>query len=118
MTNSISPVFRGSRSASSPRGVYLITGGLGGLGLVVAAHLGLELNARLVLISRSQLPPESTWESAVNDPSLAESTRDRIRQLLRIRAVSGGLLLLQADVTSIDQMRSRCRPCPQPLRQD
>jgi len=90
----------------TPRGVYFITGGLGGLGLAVAAHLGRELNARLVLVSRSLLPPESTWEAAVNDPSLSQSTRDRIRHLLRIRAVSGGLLVLQADVTSVDQMRA------------
>jgi acyl transferase domain-containing protein/thioesterase domain-containing protein len=90
----------------TPRGVYLITGGLGGLGLAVAEHLGRELNARLVLISRSPLPPESQWEASVSDTSLSESTRDRIRHLLRIRAVSGGLLVLQADVTSVDQMRA------------
>jgi len=90
----------------TPRGVYLITGGLGGLGLAVAAHLARELNARLVLVSRTQLPPESKWDAAVNDGSLSDSTRDRIRHLLRIRAVSGGLLVLQADVTSVDQMRA------------
>jgi thioesterase domain-containing protein/malonyl CoA-acyl carrier protein transacylase len=90
----------------TPRGVYLITGGLGGLGLAVAAHLARELNARLVLVSRSLLPPESKWDAAVNDSSLSESTRDRIRHLLRIRAVSGGLLVLQADVTSVHQMRA------------
>jgi thioesterase domain-containing protein/NAD(P)-dependent dehydrogenase (short-subunit alcohol dehydrogenase family) len=90
----------------TPRGVYLITGGLGGLGLVLAEHLGRELNARLVLVSRSVLPPESVWEAAVNDSSLSQSTRDRLRHLLRIRAVAGGLLVHQADVTSVDQMRS------------
>jgi acyl transferase domain-containing protein/thioesterase domain-containing protein len=90
----------------TPRGVYLITGGLGGLGLALAEHLGRELNARLVLISRSPLPPESQWEAAVNDAWLSDATRERLRHLLRIRAVSGGLLVLQADVTSVDQMRS------------
>jgi acyl transferase domain-containing protein/thioesterase domain-containing protein/acyl carrier protein len=90
----------------TPRGVYLITGGLGGLGLVLAEHLGRELNARLILVSRSPVPPESDWESAVDDSSLSESTRDRLRHLLRIRAVSGGLLVHQADVTSVEQMRA------------
>jgi len=90
----------------TPRGVYLITGGLGGLGLVLAEHLGRELNARLVLVSRTQLPPELEWETAVGDSSLSERTRDLIRHLLRIRALSGGLLVHQADVTSVDQMRS------------
>src|SRR6185437_273934 len=33
------------------RGVYLITGGLGGIGLVVAEHMAREFNARLVLVT-------------------------------------------------------------------
>ena len=90
----------------TPRGVYLITGGLGGLGLVLAEHLARELNARLILVSRSALPPESQWEAAVNDAALNESTRERIRHLILIRSVSGGLIVHQADVTSAHQMRS------------
>ena len=88
------------------RGVYLITGGLGSLGLVLAEHLAREFNARLVLVSRSAIPPESQWEAAVHDASLTDATRESIRHLLRIRAVSGGLLVHQADVTSVRQMRS------------
>ena len=89
-----------------PRGVYLITGGLGGLGLVIAEHLAREFNARIVLIGRSSLPPESEWEDALKNPLLSETSRQRIRKLLEIRAVSGGLLVAQADVTDVDSLRS------------
>ncbi len=42
-------------------GVYLITGGLGKLGLELAAHLVNEARARLVLVGRSGVPPGREW---------------------------------------------------------
>jgi polyketide synthase PksN len=39
------------------RGVYLITGGAGGLGLIFAEYLAHNFRARLVLIGRSELTP-------------------------------------------------------------
>ncbi len=39
-------------------GVCLITGGLGGLGLIFVEHLAKNWKARLVLAGRSELPPE------------------------------------------------------------
>src|SRR5262249_32714842 len=38
------------------RGVYLITGGLGGVGLKIAARLAKEVHARLILTSRTPFP--------------------------------------------------------------
>ena len=93
------------RRRLQPRGVYLITGGLGGIGLVVAEHLAREFNARLVLVTRSPLPPEAEWEAALNDPHQTEVNKQRLRKLLEIRAIAGGLLVAQGDVTNLDQMR-------------
>ena len=86
-------------------GVYLITGGVGGLGLVVAEHLARDFKARLVLVGRSKLPPESQWEVSLNDAQLSESSRRTIRKLIEIRSFAGGLLVAQADVTNLTQMR-------------
>src|ERR1035438_5448404 len=88
------------------RGVYLITGGLGGIGLVVAEHLAREFNARLVLISRSAMPPETQWKAALDDCQTTEADKQRIRKLIQINSFAGGLLVAQADVTNLDQMRS------------
>ena len=93
------------RRRLQPRGVYLITGGLGGIGLVVAEHLAREFNARLVLVTRSPLPPEAEWEAALNDSHQTDANKQRIRKLLEIRAIAGGLLVAQGDVTNLDQMR-------------
>ncbi len=93
------------RRRLQPRGVYLITGGLGGMGLVVAEHLAREFNARLVLVTRSTLPLEAKWEAALNDSHQTDANKQRIRKLLEIRTIAGGLLVAQGDVTNPDQMR-------------
>lgn len=51
--------------AAAPRlkkgATYLITGGLGGIGLILASYLAQSWQANLVLVSRSGLPPKSQW---------------------------------------------------------
>lgn len=86
-------------------GVYLITGGLGGLGLAVAEHLAREFKARLVLIGRSSVPPEARWEAMIDDSSASAEDKARVRKLMEIRGAAGGLLVVQADVTNLHQMR-------------
>ncbi|MCP4660714.1 MAG: amino acid adenylation domain-containing protein, partial [bacterium] len=49
------------------RGVYWITGGLGGLGLALARHLAAEYKARLVLTGRSPVPAASAKVRALED---------------------------------------------------
>jgi acyl transferase domain-containing protein/acyl carrier protein len=45
-----------------PGAVYLITGGLGGLGLAVARHLCRTVpGVRVALVSRTELPPPERW---------------------------------------------------------
>jgi len=51
----------------TPEGVYLVTGGVGGLGLVMAEHLARTARAHLVLTTRRALPPEGQWESLARD---------------------------------------------------
>jgi acyl transferase domain-containing protein/thioesterase domain-containing protein/acyl carrier protein len=87
-------------------GVYLVTGGLGALGLTIAEHLARECQARLVLISRTLLPPSLQWESALSDAGRNDSEKERLRKLVEIRSVAGGLLIVKADVTNLDQMKA------------
>ena len=87
-------------------GVYLITGGLGGLGLTVAEHLAREFQARLVLVGRSTLPPEVQWESALRESARPEPEKERLRKLVAIRPLAGGLLVVQADVTNPCEMKA------------
>lgn len=57
-------------------GVYVVTGGLGGMGLTIAEYLS-EYKATLILLTRSNFPSEDLWEE------LAES-KDSKEELSRI----------------------------------
>ncbi len=49
-----------------PGGTYLITGGLGALGIEVATWLASRGARRLVLTGRTPLPPRSTWDQVTD----------------------------------------------------
>ncbi len=68
------------------QGVYLIAGGMGGMGLVLAEYLAKTVQAKLVLLGRS-LP----------------SDKEKIKQL---EALGAEVLVLAADVTNEEQMQS------------
>ncbi len=68
----------------------MLTGGLGGIGLVIAEHLAREFNARLVFVSRSRLPDEVRWEEALNGAGQDEAVKQTIRKLIEIRALVAG----------------------------
>jgi acyl transferase domain-containing protein len=53
-------------------GTYLITGGLGGIGLTIAEDLAARTRGRLILVSRRGLPPREQW-----DDLLAAGAGDR-----------------------------------------
>ncbi|MFQ4145486.1 type I polyketide synthase [Chlorogloeopsis sp. ULAP02] len=67
-------------------GVYLITGGMGGIGLVLAEYLAKTVQAKLILLGRSVL-----------------SGTEKIKQL---EALGAEVLVLAADVTNYEQMQS------------
>lgn len=56
-----------------PEGTYLITGGLGALGLKVATWLVDKGARRVVLVSRRSLPPRHEWASLAAEDPLAEA---------------------------------------------
>ncbi|MBY0561315.1 type I polyketide synthase [Hyphomicrobium sp.] len=81
------------------RGVYLITGGLGGIGLEVMEHLALHGKARLVSVGRSALPEEAAWNSWLNDHGEDDDTSRKIRGVRKLRAMGAEVMLAEADVT-------------------
>jgi amino acid adenylation domain-containing protein len=87
-------------------GVYLITGGLGGIGLVLAEHLARNFQARLVLTGRSALPERNHWADWLAAHGENDATSRRIRSVQRLEALGAEVLIVSADVTDSAQMRS------------
>ncbi len=86
-----------------PGGVYVVTGGLGGVGLEVAELLAAG-GARLVLVGRTPLPPRETWDAWLPAHPAGDATSARIRRLQAIEARGTALLLAAGDVTDRGQM--------------
>src|SRR5579875_957811 len=88
------------------RGVYLITGGLGSMGLALAEALAQRVQARLVLLGRSAFPQPEQWEAWLRTHGQDDALSQKIQQLRRIEELGGEVLVLQADVTSLEQMQT------------
>jgi acyl transferase domain-containing protein/thioesterase domain-containing protein/aryl carrier-like protein len=84
-----------------PAGTYLITGGLGGIGLSIAGLLARDRAAKVVLLSRSGDP--SDRHAAPRDPEHEELTR-RQRRLQALRHSGCEVVIHAADVTDPDAM--------------
>ncbi|HEU4325734.1 MAG TPA: SDR family NAD(P)-dependent oxidoreductase [Roseiflexaceae bacterium] len=86
------------------RGVYLLTGGLGGVGLTLAEHLARTVQARLALIGRGGLPPREQWDTWLAEHPAGDPTSRRIGGVRRLEEHGAEVLLLQADVAEPDQL--------------
>jgi acyl-CoA synthetase (AMP-forming)/AMP-acid ligase II/NADP-dependent 3-hydroxy acid dehydrogenase YdfG len=83
------PLFR-------PRGVYLLTGGLGGVGQAVARDLLTRFDARLIVVGRTPL----------DEPAGAEPDDERLSALRELRKLSGEVRYAAADVADAPRLRA------------
>jgi len=101
-----------------PEGVYLITGGLGGVGLAVAEHLARTLpGVKLALTGRSPVPPPDEWEAIAAGEAGEAGGRAKVGALRRLEAAGAEVLPLSADVAdgaamaaAVAAVRSRFGP--------
>ncbi|MEE8523652.1 MAG: SDR family NAD(P)-dependent oxidoreductase, partial [Thermoanaerobaculia bacterium] len=86
-------------------GVYLVTGGLGGIGLALAERLARSVaSPRLVLAGRSGLPPRDQWTSLAEAEATPDSLRRRIRRVRELEALGAEVMVAAADVCRPDEM--------------
>ncbi len=96
-------------SGGSPireQGVYLVTGGLGGIGGVLAAHLAQSAGARLVLTGRTALPDRDSWDDYLETHGPGDSPAKKIRKVRDIEAMGGEVLVVKADAGNEAEMRA------------
>jgi len=87
------------------RGVYLITGGLGNIGLALAEHLARTCHARLVLLGRSDFPERREWDCWLGAHNSEDSTSAKIKILRRIEGAGAEILIVRADVADLAELQ-------------
>ncbi len=87
-------------------GVYLVTGGLGGIGLTLAASIAKSVRARVVLMGRSTFPARE-WRGgqSPNGHSQPNLETERIRKIRAIEELGTEVLVVSADVCDRDAMQ-------------
>ena len=86
--------------------VYLITGGLGGIGLVIAEYLAFNYGANMVLTSRSGLPPKEMWEELIRNNTLDVKTKEKIMRIRAMEQKGAKVMIAKADVTNYAEMKN------------
>ena len=79
-------------------GVYVITGGLGGIALEVALHFAKQKRIKLALLARSDLPPEAEWDAVLEVIPAASRGAQRIQKLRAIQALGVEVKVITCDV--------------------
>ena len=83
-------------------GVWVITGGFGGIGQTLAETLIRESGAKIVLVARTALPPRADWAAA---KERGDASLRRILQVERLESLGAEVMVAAADVCNIDEMR-------------
>jgi len=86
-------------------GVYLITGGLGGIGLTLAEHIARHAKAKIVLVSRTGLPIREQWSHWCELHPLPDRTTQHINRIRKLELLGAEVLVCRADITNVDQVR-------------
>lgn len=87
-------------------GTYLITGGLGGVGLIIAGFLAQKAKVNLVLTGRSQFPDESEWDNWLSQHAPKDTVSRKIQKLRALKSMGAQIMICRADVTDKEQMNS------------
>src|SRR5215472_7739781 len=101
------------------RGVYMIRGGLGGMGLTVAEYLVEAVEARVALVGRRSFPVREQWEewkrrgaSEVGEGEAGKVVK-QVERLQGMEQRGGEVLVLQADVADREAMATVVRQIEQ-----
>lgn len=90
-------------------GVYLITGGFGGIGASIARHLAATYQARLVLTTRAPLPPRDAWSAWVASNPESDATSARIRTVMDLEANGAQVMVMAADASDAEAFGAELR---------
>jgi len=102
------PTYEKGNDLFRQHGVYLITGGFGGIGVEMGQFLAREYQGKLVLTGRTTLPERDQWNEFLSKDS-SSTMAQRLLTVLKLEALGAEVLPLTADVADEAQMREAIR---------
>ncbi|MCX7922791.1 MAG: SDR family NAD(P)-dependent oxidoreductase [Clostridia bacterium] len=84
-------------------GVYIITGGAGGIGLEIGKYLAKANKVKLALIGRSQMPGREKWESILESEQDTKSCKI-IKAVREMEKDGAEVVYFSADITDFESM--------------
>lgn len=87
-------------------GVYLIAGGLGGIGLVLAEYLAQTVQAKLILVGRSAFPDRNEWSQWLATHDEHDDVSRKIQKVQALEKLGADVLLKSADVADREEMQA------------
>ncbi|MCP5046967.1 MAG: amino acid adenylation domain-containing protein [bacterium] len=90
-------------------GVYLVTGGLGGIGLVLAQYLSSSVQANLVLTGRADFPARDRWDHWPAEKGEQDPTSQKINGIKEMEANGSTVVYIQADSADAAAMSEKIK---------
>jgi len=85
-------------------GTYLITGGVGRIGLEMAKYLASKKRVNLVLVNRSEFPERNEWDMILRDKP-GDIQAGRIKEIKYIESTGSLVTTYSADISNEKQLK-------------
>ncbi|MBZ0257789.1 SDR family NAD(P)-dependent oxidoreductase, partial [bacterium] len=86
-------------------GAYLITGGLGGVGLAIAERIARLAKVKLALTARSAFPKREEWDAIEKSAASGDAVAETVQRLKLIELHGSQVAVYQADAADEAAMR-------------
>lgn len=83
------------------QGVYVILGGTGRFGSIVADHIIKSVRAKLILIGSSEFPERSEWAQWLTKKDQNDPTTSKIKRIQELERNGAEVLVLTADLGNV-----------------
>jgi len=87
-------------------GIYMITGGLTGIGFILSRYLSESFQARLALIEDASFPEREQWSAYLASHSQEDETSRRIVRAKSLESKGGQAIVISARLSDADQMQA------------
>jgi iturin family lipopeptide synthetase A len=88
------------------KGVYLVTGGLGKIGFLLARHLAKTVKAKLILTGRSPFPARETWDQWLAQHGNGNPISEKIKQMKELEENGAQFRVFSVDAADKENMQS------------